>query len=342
MIVILKQGYRPENLEEVLSIAHEMGFQTHLSQGQEKTIVGIIGDDSYLSIDRFANLDFVEDVVKVLKPYKRVTRFFHPKPTVIPFPGFGSIGGGPFTVMAGPCAVESLEMLDEIGAFLKEEGVLFLRGGAFKPRTSPYSFSGLGKKGLEYLRQVADRYGFRVITEVMGLAELQMVMDYADILQVGARNAQNFRLLEALGNTQIPVFLKRGFMNTIQEFLQSAEYILANGNQQVILCERGIRTFETATRNTLDISAVPVIKESSHLPIFVDPSHASGKHEWVPSLAYAALATGADGIMVEVHPHPARALSDGRQSLNFPQFHDMNSRIQQLQPLFASERNPQP
>ncbi len=329
MIVVLKHGHGQKDLDKILGIAAELGFKTHVSQGTEKSLVGIIGDDSYVSKDVFASLDCVDEVIKVLKPYKLVTRYFHPEKTVIDAGGNCEIGND-FGIIAGPCAVESLEQIDEIGAFLKEKGIGFLRGGAFKPRTSPYSFQGMGKTGLEYLRMTAEKYGLKVVSELLVEDDIPMFEEYVDVIQIGSRNAQNFRLLQSLGKTDKPIFLKRGYMNTVEEFLQSAEYIIASGNWNVILCERGIRTFETSTRNTLDISAVPVIKEISHLPLFIDPSHAAGKRELVPSLAYAALAAGADGIMVEIHQNPEKAISDGRQSLNFKMFEKMLDNLHRL------------
>jgi len=337
MIVILKQGHVDTDIDKILGIANELGFKTHVSRGTERSLVGIIGDDSYVSKDVFASLDCVEEVIKVLKPYKLVTKYFHPEKTVIDF-GNGINIGEKFEIIAGPCAVESLSQIDEIGAFLKEKGMKFLRGGAFKPRTSPYSFQGLGKEGLEYLKITAEKYDLKVVSEILVNEDIAMFEEYVDIIQVGSRNAQNFKLLQSLGNTDKPVFLKRGYMNTVQEFLQSAEYIINSGNWNVMLCERGIRTFENSTRNTLDISAVPVIKGISHLPLFVDPSHAAGKRELVPALSYAAVAAGADGIMVEIHPDPEKAVSDGRQSLTFDMFENMVENIK----MFESARNSKP
>src|SRR6056297_3540328 len=332
MIVILKKNHTEQDLEHIIDITKEMGFQSHVSRGTEKTIIGVIGDDSYVSVDRFENLHFVDKVVKVLKPYKLVSKEFHPETTVIDIGIDQRIGSG-FTIMAGPCAVESEALLDEVGAFLKEQGVPFLRGGAFKPRTSPYSFQGLGLEGLKILKKTAEKYQLKVVTELMSESESDLLEEYADIIQIGSRNAQNFRLLEKCGHFSKPILLKRGYMNRTEEFLQSAEYIMANGNPNVILCERGIRvpvchdifsrlkeflrseeflqsaeyimangnpnvilcergirTFETITRNTLDLSVVPYVKEESHLPIIVDHSHATGKRELVPAMAYASWA----------------------------------------------------
>ncbi|MDN5360515.1 MAG: 3-deoxy-7-phosphoheptulonate synthase [Thermotogaceae bacterium] len=329
MIVILKKNHTEQDLEHIIDITKEMGFQSHVSRGTEKTIIGVIGDDSYVSVDRFENLNFVDKVVKVLKPYKLVSKEFHPETTVIDIGEDQRIGAG-FAIIAGPCAVESEALLDEVGAFLNEQGVSFLRGGAFKPRTSPYSFQGLGLEGLKILKKTAEKYHLKVVTELMSESEREWLEEYADIIQIGSRNAQNFRLLERCGQFTKPILLKRGYMNRTEEFLQSAEYIMANGNPNVILCERGIRTFETVTRNTLDLSVVPYVKEESHLPIIVDPSHATGKRELVPAMVYASWAAGADGIMVEIHPDPEKALSDGRQSLDFKQFESMREKLNTL------------
>jgi len=325
MIVILRKNHSESDLEHIIEITKELGFKSHISRGTEKTIVGVIGDDSYVSVDRFENLQYVDKVVKVLKPYKLVSKEFHPEPTKIDL-GENRIGEG-FSIIAGPCAVESEALLDEVGAFLIEQGVPFLRGGAFKPRTSPYAFQGLGEQGLKILKKTAEKYHLKVVTELMSESESDLLEEYADIIQIGSRNAQNFRLLEKCGHFNKPILLKRGYMNRTEEFLQSAEYIMANGNPNVILCERGIRTFETVTRNTLDLSVVPYVKEESHLPIIVDPSHATGKRELVPAMAYASWAAGADGVMVEIHPNPEKALSDGRQSLNFKQFESMIQKL---------------
>ncbi|HPF17712.1 MAG TPA: 3-deoxy-7-phosphoheptulonate synthase, partial [Thermotogota bacterium] len=282
MIVILKKNHSEGDLEHIIEITKELGFKSHISRGTEKTIIGVIGDDSYVSVDRFENLQYVDKVVKVLKPYKLVSKEFHPEPTQIQI-GETQIGQG-FSIIAGPCAVESEALLDEVGAFLMEKGIPFLRGGAFKPRTSPYAFQGLGEKGLKILRKTAEKYHLKVVTELMSESESDLLEEYADIIQIGSRNAQNFRLLERCGHFKKPILLKRGYMNRTEEFLQSAEYIMANGNANVILCERGIRTFETVTRNTLDLAVVPYVKEESHLPIIVDPSHATGKRELVPAM----------------------------------------------------------
>lgn len=329
MIVVLKPGSTEEDVEKVVKLAESFNLRCHISKGEERTVIGIIGDDRYVVADKFESLDCVERVMRVLKPYKLVSREFQPHDTVIEL-GDVKIGNGYFTVMAGPCAVEGREMLFEIAHFLRELGVRVLRGGAYKPRTSPYSFQGLGEKALEYLREAANEYGMYVVTEALGEEELPKVAEYADIIQIGARNAQNFRLLSKAGNFGKPVLLKRGFMNTIEEFLLSAEYVAVSGNKQIILCERGIRTFENATRNTLDISAVPIIRKESHLPIVVDPSHSGGRRDLVIPLSRAALAVGAHGVIVEVHPEPEKALSDGKQSLDFKLFEELMRELKVL------------
>jgi len=334
IIVILKQDAGPRGIEEVRAAAKREGLDVKVFSAAGRARIVILGGSGELR-DTLASLPSAERVLLTSRPYALVTREYRDRPTVADFgPGL-AIGRG-FTVIAGPCAVESMEMIDEIAAFISSLGIRFIRGGAFKARTSPYEFQGLGQKGLEYLRLAADRHGLKVVTEVLGVEEVRAVTDMADILQVGARNAQNFRLLALLGAAAKPVLLKRGFTSTIDELLQAAEYVMLNGGDVVILCERGIRTFETATRNTLDIAAVPVLKEISHQPVFVDPSHAAGRREWVPALACAALAAGADGIMVEIHPEPERALSDGPQSLDFRAFEILLARLRAIDGATAS------
>jgi len=330
MIIVLKRGSDENDLKKVTGLAEKMGFKVHISKGSERTIVGIIGDDRYAYKGAFESLECVEEVIQVLKPYKIVSREFNPEPTVIDVNG-AKIGNGFFSIIAGPCAVESRELILEVADFLSSLGIKFLRGGAFKPRTSPYSFMGLGVKGLEYLREAADKYDMRVVTEVMSDSEVNLVEEYADILQIGARNAQNFRLLQTVGKSRKPVLLKRGFMSTIEEFLLAAEYVANEGNKNIIFCERGIRTFEKYTRNTLDIAAVPLIKNLSHLPIIVDLSHSTGRRDIIIPLARASIAAGAHGIMVEVHPEPEKALSDGKQSLNFDEFKQMIEDVKRLE-----------
>ncbi len=329
MVIVLKKGAGHREIEKVKGVVEDMGFKVHVSVGEERTIIGIIGDERKLARERVESLECVENVITILKPFKLAAREMKPEGTIVEVRG-EKIGNGNFFVIAGPCSVESYDQVMEIAHFVKEHGARALRGGAFKPRTSPYSFQGLGVKGLEYLKEAGERYNLPVVTEVMNTELVPLVAEYADILQIGARNMQNFALLKAVGKTHKPVLLKRGLMAKIEEFLLAAEYILAEGNPNVILCERGIRTFETYTRNTLDLSAVPLIKQLSHLPIIVDPSHATGKRELVPPLARASLAVGADGIMVEVHMNPEEALSDGRQTLDFHQFAEMMEDLKEI------------
>lgn len=329
MIIVMKPGASRENIERVVAVLEEYNLQAHLSTGKQVTIIGVIGDKSVLSKANLELLEGVDRLVPITESYKLSNRKFNPEPSVIRIKDF-TIGGGTFSIIAGPCAVESREQILETARFLKSCGVNFLRGGAFKPRTSPYAFQGLGREGLEYLKEASLETGMAIITEVTSLKALETALDYVDAFQIGARNMANFELLKEVGKTGKPVVLKRGLSATIDEWLNAAEYIMTGGNSQVILCERGIRTFETATRNTLDISAVPVIRQKSHLPILVDPSHAAGVREYVPALCRAALAVGADGIMVEVHPHPTKALSDGAQSLDYEQFRSVLSVLKPL------------
>ncbi|WP_456399019.1 bifunctional 3-deoxy-7-phosphoheptulonate synthase/chorismate mutase [Mesoaciditoga sp.] len=321
MIIVLKPHVSEEDVKKVVNLAKNFGFDVNLSRGAEKTIVGIIGENVYERRENFEALDCVEEIIAVLKPFKLTSREFHPDDTIIDINGV-KIGGKHFEFFAGPCAVESMEQMDEEASFLSSLGVKILRGGAFKPRTSPYSFQGLGLEGLKILRKVGDKYGMKVISEMMSVDDFDIFEEYVDIIQIGARNMQNFRLLEKLGNSSKPIFLKRGFMSTIEEWLLAAEYLFHHGNENVILCERGIRTFEKYTRNTLDMSAVPLVKILSHLPIVVDLSHSTGRRDLIPSLAKAVVAVGANGAMIEVHPNPEKALSDGQQSLNFAEFEE--------------------
>ncbi|HHM24298.1 MAG TPA: 3-deoxy-7-phosphoheptulonate synthase [Bacteroidetes bacterium] len=328
MIVVVDNKAGDKVIRNILEEIEKMGFKTHVSRGIEKTTIGVIGDDRYVAKERIEMLPGVEKVIPVLKPFKLSSREFHPENTLIKING--KMLGEEFITIAGPCSVESREQLLETAHFVKEHGADMLRGGAFKPRTSPYSFQGLGLRALEYLAEAKEEVGLPVITEVLSPQDVQLVAQYVDVVQVGARNMQNFSLLRAVGQIRKPVLLKRGLMATIEEFLLAAEYVMNEGNPDVILCERGIRTFETYTRNTLDLSAVAFIKQLSHLPIIVDPSHATGKSALVPPLARAALAVGADGVMVEVHPDPSKALSDGAQSLTFPMFKDMMADIAKI------------
>ena len=314
MIVVMKKGASPQATQAVVDEVLALGFSAHPVVGEERTIIGVIGDERQLDEGTFTLLPGVEKVMRVLKPYKLASREFHPEDTVVPINDL-TIGGKRLVIIAGPCAIENREQLFETAWAVKEAGGHILRAGAFKPRTSPYSFQGLGLRGLELLSEVREATGLAVITEVMAPEQVPMVAEHADILQIGTRNMQNYALLHAVGESGKPVVLKRGMMSTMEELLMSAEYILTHDNGRVILCERGIRTFENYTRNTLDLSAIPVLKQLTHLPVIVDPSHASGNWEWVPSLAKAAVAAGADGLLIEVHPHPEQALSDGPQSL---------------------------
>ena len=314
MIVVMKRDAVEADVQHIVDRVEELGLRTHLSQGEERTIVGIIGDERPLNWEMLARMDGVERVMRVLPAYKLASRDFKAETTVVPING-ERIGEERVVVMAGPCAVEDRVQMREAAAALRESGVRIMRGGAFKPRTSPYSFQGLGEEGLELLAEVGREYGLAVVTEVMAPEHVPLVAEFASILQVGARNMQNFALLNAVGESCMPVLLKRGMMSTVEEWLMSAEYILAHGNYKVMLCERGIRTFETLTRNTFDINAIPLLKSLTHLPVVADPSHGTGKWELVGPVARAAVAAGADGLIIEVHPHPSRALSDGAQSL---------------------------
>ncbi|GAB6156991.1 3-deoxy-7-phosphoheptulonate synthase [Desulfotomaculum varum] len=314
MIVVMSPQAPEHNIEAVLDRLKKAGFQIHLSRGVERTIIGAIGDKTRMGDLALEAMPGVESVVPILKPYKLASRAFKEHDTVVKV-GDLAIGGKQIHVMAGPCAVESREQLLEAAALVKAAGATLLRGGAFKPRTSPYSFQGLEEKGLQYLAEAREKTGLKIVTEVMDAGTLPMVAEYADILQIGTRNMQNFFLLREVARVDKPVLLKRGSSATIEEWLMAAEYIMAGGNYNVILCERGIRTFENFTRNTLDLSAVPVVKHLSHLPVIVDPSHAIGKWRFVPPMAVAAVAAGADGLLIEVHPNPSEALCDGPQSL---------------------------
>jgi 3-deoxy-7-phosphoheptulonate synthase len=315
VIIVMKAGASSADIDRVVSRVEARGLKTHLSTGEDRTVIGVIGHDPFQLRDAFTHDEAVEDVVRITKPFKLSGREWRSADSVITFANGLQIGGGQVVVMAGPCSVENEEMLLETAHAVKAAGGHILRGGAFKPRTSPYSFQGLGRTGLAHLAKARAETGMPVVTEVMTPSEVEYVAEAADIVQIGARNMQNYDLLREVGRQPKPVLIKRGLSSTIEEWLLSAEYVLSQGNYDVILCERGIRTFETATRNTLDIAAVPLLKELSHLPVIVDPSHATGKWSLVHATARAAVAAGADGIMVEVHPRPDEALSDGPQSL---------------------------
>ncbi len=326
MIVIMKPGSSQGQIDHVCERVRSLGLAVHLSKGEFRTIVGAIGNKQPEHQQILEALEGVEQVVPIMRPYKLASREFHPEPSTVTVGGV-KIGPGNLVVVAGPCAVEDRETLATVAAATRDAGAAILRGGAFKPRTSPYSFQGLGEEGLKLLRDVGDEFGMPVVTEVVDVRDVEVVTRYADMVQIGARNVQNFNLLQEVGRCGLPVFLKRGFAITVKEYLMSAEYVLSQGNSQVVLCERGIKTFETELRFTLDVSAVPVIRNNSHLPVFVDPSHASGRREYVLPLALAGVAAGADGVMVEVHSCPEKAMCDGPQAL-FPEM--FTELVQQL------------
>ncbi len=319
MILVLKRGTKESGISNVVANIEKEGLSTHVSKGTEVTIVGVVGDKSRLDIDRLKASPYIERVLAVTESYKLANKKFHPEPTSFSIKNT-VIGPDTLTVMAGPCAVESEEQLLSIARAVKKSGATVLRGGAYKPRTSPYSFQGLEEEGLKYLKTASDETGLATICEVTSAHAIEAAVKYVDMLQIGARNMQNFELLKEVGKSTLPVLLKRGMSATIDEWLNAAEYIMSEGNPNIVLCERGIRTFETATRNTLDLSAVLVLKERTHLPVIVDPSHATGVRDYVKPLAKAAVAAGADGLMIEVHNDPQNALSDGPQSLTFEQF----------------------
>ena len=329
MIIVLKPHSTPEQLDHILRRIEELGLKAHLSKGELRTIIGVIGDENRLQSQPLQALPGVEQVLPILKPFKLASREFHAGETVVTV-GAVTIGGGALAMIAGPCAVESFEVLDEIAGQVKAAGANILRGGAFKPRTSPYSFPGLGEKGLRILREVGDKHGLPVVTEVMDPRQVEVVARYADMFQIGARNMQNFDLLREVGQTRKPVLLKRGLSATVKDLLMSAEYILSEGNRQVVLCERGVKSFEDSTRNMLDLSAVPNVKGQSHLPIIVDPSHATGRPDLIPAMARAAVAAGADGVHIEVHSCPEKALSDGPQALLPHQYASLMQEVRRL------------
>jgi len=329
MIVVMNRDATMSQISQVIKKLESMGLKPHPTRGAERTIIGVVEAREDTNLRLLETEPGVEQVIPVTKAYKMVSREFKPENTVVKVDGV-SVGGPGFVIMAGPCAVEGHEQVLSAARAVKKAGAHILRGGAFKPRTSPYSFQGLGEEGLKILRAAKEETGLPIVTEVISPDLVPLVSEYADILQVGTRNMQNYALLEAVGKVRKPILLKRGMMSTVEELLMAAEYILSSGNQQVILCERGIRTFERATRNTLDLSAVPVIKRNSHLPIIVDPSHAVGHTEFVPSMALAAVAAGADGIIVEVHPCPETAWCDGVQSLSIDAFNEMMDGIRRV------------
>lgn len=331
MIIIMKRSARKEDIDHVIQIIESNGLDVHLSTGKEVTLIGVIGDKTKLQNQNLEIAQGVDKIVPVTESYKLANRKFHPQNSIVKV-GNVSIGGDELIIMSGPCAVETYDQLRSTALAIKKSGAQILRGGAYKPRTSPYTFQGLAEEGMKYMKEVSDETGLAVVTEVTSLQAIEQAVKYVDMLQIGARNMQNFYLLKEVGKTGLPVLLKRGLCATIDEWLNAAEYIMAEGNPNVVLCERGIRTYETATRNTLDISAVPVIKQKSHLPIIVDPSHATGVRDYVLPLSKCAVAVGADGLMIETHPNPEVALSDGPQSLTFPQFEEL---CEQLRPYAA-------
>jgi len=333
MIAVLKPNVSDQQMQTLITWFKGRGLDVHVSKGKFQTILGLIGDTSQVDIDLLNGLEIIESVKRISEPFKNANRKFHPDDTVVDIAGY-KIGGGNFQIIAGPCSVESKEQITEIAKRTKAAGANLLRGGAFKPRTSPYSFQGLKGEGIEYLEAAKTVAGTPIVTEIMNINHLPM-FENVDVIQVGARNMQNFDLLKELGTTHKPILLKRGLANTISELLMSAEYIMAGGNENIILCERGIRTFETSTRNTLDLSAIPVIKELSHLPVIIDPSHATGVARYVKPMALAAVAAGADGLMIEVHNDPKNALSDGAQSVTPDEFDDIAEKVWKIREVIA-------
>jgi 3-deoxy-7-phosphoheptulonate synthase len=319
MIIVTRRGVTEEEIDHIRERIEGLGLRTHISRGETRVVIGCIGDEARLQHIPLLTIPGVEAVHPVMKPYKLAALQFAAGPTKIPF-GSVEIGGEGIVVVAGPCSVENLEVMETTARFVDSRGGRGLRGGAFKPRTSPYSFQGLGKEGLEILSAVRSKSGLPVVTEVMDTRQVELVAEYADALQVGARNMQNFPLLTEVGRTHRPILLKRGMSATVKDLLLAAEYVMSQGNMNVMLCERGIRTFETATRNTFDLAAIPLLKRETHLPVIADPSHGAGRRDLVPALAFAAVAAGADGLLVEVHPDPETAWSDGEQTLDFSEF----------------------
>lgn len=329
MMIIMQKNATPSQVENVVEHIKSNGLSVHLSQGVEATIIGAIGETHGLPIEIFEVLEGVEVVQRITEPYKIASRQFQPENTVFNVRDM-VVGGDQIGIIAGPCSVESREQVIETAIAVKEAGAIALRGGVFKPRTSPYAFQGLGEEGLKYLAEAREITGLPIVVEVMSQVQIDLMVEYVDIMQVGARNMQNFNLLRCIGETDTAVLLKRGLSGTIQELLMSAEYILSGGNKKVILCERGIRTYENATRNTTDINAIPVLKHNTHLPVFLDPSHSTGHADYVAAVARAGIAAGADGLIVEVHPDPANALSDGKQSLKPEKFAEMVKQVGQI------------
>ena len=331
MIVVMNPRATQENIELVTAKIEQAGLRTHLSQGEDRFIIGVIGDKKLIAGLEMNMMDGVEKTVRITEKYKLVSRDFHPTNSIVDVAGF-PVGGGQLAIMAGPCSVESYEQLYDVAVKVKEAGAQFLRGGAFKPRTSPYDFQGLGLEGLKILRDVGDKTGLRVVTEIVDKDDIEVVSEYADLVQVGARNMQNFQMLKALGKTKMPILFKRGLSATISEWLNAAEYIASGGNENIIFCERGIRTYETYTRNTMDLNAVAALKELTHFPVIADPSHGTGRWQMVRPLARASVAVGADGLIIEVHCHPECALSDGDQSLVPRNFEQLMDEVRQIAP----------
>jgi len=329
MILVIRPDATLDQIEHIIETVKELGFTPHVSRGESRTIIGVIGDETKTSPENLKAIPGVEQVLPIMKPFKLASREFHKEDSIV-YVGKVRIGGGSLAMIAGPCAVESYEVMDTIAKYVKAGGANILRGGAFKPRTSPYAFQGKGEDGLKILRDVGDKYDLPVVTEVMDPRQLELICRYTDMLQIGARNMQNFDLLKECGKVKKPVLLKRGMSATVKDLLMSAEYVLSEGNTDVVLCERGVRSFEDSTRNMLDMSAVPNVKGQSHLPIIVDPSHATGRPDLIPSMCRASVAAGADGVHVEVHNCPEKALSDGPQALLPHQFLDLMADLRRL------------
>ena len=331
MIVVMNPRATQAKIDQVTAKIEQAGLRTHLSQGEDRFIIGVIGDKKLIAGLEMNMMDGVEKTVRITEKYKLVSRDFHPANSIVDVAGF-PVGGEQLAIMAGPCSVESYEQLYDVAVKVKEAGAQFLRGGAFKPRTSPYDFQGLGLEGLKILRDVGDKTGLRVVTEIVDKDDIEIVSEYADLIQVGARNMQNFQMLKALGKTKMPILFKRGLSATISEWLNAAEYIASGGNENIIFCERGIRTYETYTRNTMDLNAVAALKELTHFPVIADPSHGTGRWQMVRPLARASVAVGADGLIIEVHCHPECALSDGDQSLVPRNFEQLMNEVRQIAP----------
>lgn len=341
MMIVMHADATQEQIGAVVARVEESGLQVHLSRGAERTVIGVVGDSRKIQPENYMHLPGIEQIMRITRPYKIASREFIPEDTKVEF-NRTIVGGNQIVVIAGPCSVESRSQLLEIAHAVREAGAQALRGGAFKPRTSPYAFQGLGEEGLQYLAEARQQTGLAVVTEVMSINQLPVVMQYADVLQIGARNMQNYNLLHAVGESQFPVLLKRGMSATIEELLMSAEYILSHGNRRVMLCERGIRTYETATRNTTDINAIPVLKSLTHLPVILDPSHSTGHWAYVNAIARAGIAAGADGLIIEVHSQPDKAASDGGQSLKPERFAELVDQVRKIAEVIGREIAPVP